>query len=144
MQTRFALDADDVKAALEAAEKEALGQAWVVSIAIVDDGGHLLGFLRGTGASPLSAQFAVAKARTAALSRRESKFYDDAVKGGRLAFVAADPILPLEGGLPITIAEHCLGGIGVSGVKSPEDAQIAAAGLRTFLARHAILGGTGG
>jgi len=144
MQLRHSLDFDDVKAALEAADREAAHNGWAVSIAILDDGGHLLGFLRRNGATALSAQFAVDKARTAALSRRESKFYDEAVKGGRLAMLAAQNVLPLEGGVPVLVGGHCLGAIGVSGVKSAEDAQIAAAGLRILLDRVPIGGGTPG
>jgi uncharacterized protein GlcG (DUF336 family) len=144
MHVRFSLDADDVKAALAAAEQEATRHGWAVSIALLDDGGHLLGFLRLSGATPLSAEFAVDKGRTAALSRRESKFYDDGVKGGRLALLAAKSVLPLEGGVPVLVDGHCLGGIGVSGVKSAEDAQVAEAGVRAIVARRPPGGGTVG
>ena len=71
---------DDVQAALDAARAEAVKNGWVVSISVVDDGGHPLGFLRLTDAAPLSAQISLGKARTAAISRRESKFYEDVVK----------------------------------------------------------------
>src|SRR5579863_7113022 len=85
VKSRVALEVDDVQAALEAARAEAVKNGWAVSIAVVDDGGHALGFLRLNEAAPLTAQIAFGKARTAALSRRESKFYEDAVKSGRTA-----------------------------------------------------------
>src|SRR6185437_7095070 len=83
VKSRVALEAQDVEAALEAAKN-----SWIVSIAIVDDGGHPLGFLRLTDASPMTAQISFGKARTAAISRRESKFYEDIVKNGRIAFLS--------------------------------------------------------
>ncbi|MGA9028701.1 MAG: heme-binding protein [Steroidobacteraceae bacterium] len=136
MKPRFSLDADDVKAALDAAQTEAHTNGWIVSIAVVDDGAHLLGFLRLTGATPLSAGIALEKARTSALSRRESKFYEEVVKNGRHAFLSVPNIIALEGAVPVTVDEHCVGAIGVSGVKSDQDAQIAAAGRRAILARR--------
>ena len=136
MKPRVALDADDVKAALEAAQNEAHDKGWNVSIAVVDDGGHLLGFLRLTNATPLSAGISVEKARTAALSRRESKFYEEVVKNGRLSFLSVPDVLALEGGVPVIIDEQCVAAIGVSGVKSDEDAQVARAGVNAVLARR--------
>ncbi len=135
MKTRLVLAADDVKAALDAAQAEAAANAWIVSIAITDEGGHLLGFLRLTDATPLSARIAVEKARTAALSRRESKFYEDAVKGGRTAFLSVPDLTLLEGGVPVMIGNECIGALGVSGVRSDQDAQIAAVGVKAILAR---------
>ncbi len=136
MKSRVTLEAEDIKAALEAAQTEARNQGWVVSIAVVDDGAHLLGFLRLTNATPLSAGIAQEKARTAALSGRESKFYEDVVKGGRVSFVSVPGVLALEGGVPVIIDDQCVGAIGVSGVKSDEDAQIARAGVKAILARR--------
>lgn len=134
MKSRVALEVEDVQAALEAAKAEALQNSWVVSIAVVDDGGHPLGFLRLNEAAPLTAQIAFGKARTAALSRRESKFYEEVVKNGRTAFLSVE-VTALEGAVPVMIANQCLGAIGVSGVKSDQDAQIANAGIRAILAR---------
>lgn len=130
MNTKPVLSLADVKRIALHAEAEALRNAWAVSIAIVDDGGHLLWLQRLDGASPLSAHIAPAKAHTAALARRDSKFYEDMINGSRPAFLSA-PALEgmLEGGLPILVDGHCLGAVGVSGVKSSEDAQIAAAGI---------------
>jgi glc operon protein GlcG len=101
-----------------------------VTLAIADDGGHLLWLQRLDGAAPISAQIAPAKARTAALGRRESKAYEDMINQGRASFLSAPGLEGmLEGGVPIMADGHCLGAIGVSGVKSTEDAQIARAGM---------------
>jgi glc operon protein GlcG len=135
VKSRVALEVEDVQAALEAAKAEALKNSWVVSIAIVDDGGHPLGFLRLNEAAPLTAQIAFGKARTAALARRESKFYEDAVKNGRTAFLSVTDLTTLEGAVPVMVAGQCVGAVGVSGVKPEQDAQIANAGARAILAR---------
>ena len=135
MKSRVALEVEDVQAALEAAKAEALKNSWVVSIAIVDDGGHPLGFLRLNEAAPLTAQIAFGKARTAALARRESKFYEDAVKNGRTAFLSVTDLTVLEGAVPVMVAGQCVGAVGVSGVKPDQDVQIANAGVRAIVAR---------
>ena len=130
MKTKPALELADVKAVAAAAEAEALKHQWAVSIAIVDDGGHLLWLQRLDGAPPISAHIAPAKANTAALGRRESKVYEDVINGGRVSFLSAPDLEGmLEGGVPILKDGQCLGAVGVSGVKSPEDAQIARAGI---------------
>ena len=130
MKTQFVLEASDVKAIAAAAEAEALKNNWAVSICIVDDGGHLLSFQRLDGAAPISAHIAPGKARTAALGRRESKVYEDIINGGRVSFLSAPDLEGmLEGGVPIMKDGQCLGAVGVSGVKSTEDAQIAKAGI---------------
>jgi len=120
----------DIKLIAAAAEAEALKNHWAVSISIVDDGGHVLWLQRLDGAAPISAQIAPAKALTSALGRRESKMYEDVINGGRFSFLSA-PTLEgmLEGGVPIMKDGQCLGAVGVSGVKSAEDVQIARAGL---------------
>lgn len=130
MKLRPSLELSDVKAILAAAEAEALRHQWAVTIAIVDDGGHLLCLQRLDGAAPVSAHIAVAKAHTAALGRRDSKAYEDMINGGRYSFLSA-PTLEglLEGGVPIVQDGVCLGAVGVSGVKSFEDAQVARAGI---------------
>ena len=101
-----------------------------MSIAVVDDGGHLLWLQRLDGAAAISAQIAPAKAHTAALGRRESKIYEDIINGGRTSFLSAPALQGmLEGGVPILRDGQCIGAVGVSGVKSSEDAQIARAGI---------------
>jgi uncharacterized protein GlcG (DUF336 family) len=130
MRTQPVLGLAEVKAIAAAAEAEALNNQWAVSIAIVDGGGHLLWLQRLDGAAPVSAAIAPAKARTAALGRRETKVYEDMINGGRTSFLSA-PLIEgmLEGGVPIVVDGHCVGAVGVSGVKSSEDAQIARAGI---------------
>ncbi|HVW69079.1 MAG TPA: heme-binding protein [Steroidobacteraceae bacterium] len=135
MKSRVALEADDVQAALDAARAEATMNGWAVSIAVVDDGGHALGFLRLTDAAPITAQIAYGKARSAALSRRESKFYEEVVKNGRTAFLSVTDFTTLEGGVPVIIGGQCVGALGVSGVRSDQDAQVAAAGVRAIASR---------
>lgn len=130
MKTKDLLEAADVKAIAAAAEAEAVKNNWPVTIAIVDDGGHLLWLQRMDGAAAISAHIAPAKAQTAALGRRESKIYEDVINQGRMSFLSA-PLLQgmLEGGVPVMKNGQCLGAVGVSGVKSTEDAQIARAGI---------------
>lgn len=130
MKTKDMLEAADVKAIAAAAEAEAQKNNWPVTIAIVDDGGHLLWLQRMDGAAAISAHIAPAKAHTAALGRRESKIYEDVINQGRVSFLSA-PLLQgmLEGGVPIMKNGQCIGAVGVSGVKSTEDAQIARAGI---------------
>ena len=130
MKTLAVLESSDVKAIAAAAEAEALANRWAVTIAIVDAGGHLLHLQRLDGAAPISAHIAPAKAHTAALGQRESKVYEDMINGGRVSFLSAPDLQGLlEGGVPIVKDGQCLGAVGVSGVKSSEDAQIAKAGI---------------
>ena len=130
MKNKPTLELSDAKKIAAAAEAEALKNNWAVSIAIVDDGGHLLHLQRLDGAAAVSAHIAPAKAHTSALGRRESKVYEDIINGGRYAFLTAPAIEGLlEGGVPIMKDGQCLGAVGVSGVKSSEDAQIARAGI---------------
>ena len=130
MKTKPYLTADDARNMANAAQAEALRNQWAVTIAIVDDGGHLLWLQRLDGAPPISSHIASAKARTAAVGRRESKVYEDTINQGRFSFLSA-PTLEgmLEGGVPVVMDGHCIGAVGVSGVKSTEDAQIARAGI---------------
>lgn len=130
MKSKSVLELADIKAIAAAAEAEALQNKWAVSIAIVDDGGHLLYLQRLDGAAPISAHIAPAKANTAALGQRESRVYEEMINGGRVSFLSAPTLHGLlEGGVPIMKDGHCLGAVGVSGVKSTEDAQIARAGI---------------
>jgi uncharacterized protein GlcG (DUF336 family) len=130
MKSSHTLELADVKLIAAAAEAEALKNNWAVTIAIVDNGGHLLHLQRLDGAPPISAHIAPSKANTAAMGRRESKVYEDVINGGRAAFLSAPYIHGmLEGGVPILKDGQCLGAVGVSGVKSNEDAQVARAGI---------------
>ena len=130
MKTKPVLEFADVKTIAAAAEAEAIKNNWAVSICIVDDGGNMLWFQRLDGAAPISAHIAPGKARTSAMGRRESKVYEDMINGGRVSFLSAPDLKGLlEGGVPIVKDGQVLGAVGVSGVKSNEDAQIARAGM---------------
>ena len=130
MKSTHFLELADIKAIAAAAEAEALKNQWAVTIAIADAGGHLLWLQRLDGAPPISAHIAPAKAHTAALGRRESRIYEEVINGGRVSFLSAPEVRGmLEGGVPIMKDGTCLGAVGVSGVKSSEDAQIARAGI---------------
>ena len=130
MKTKSFLELADAKVIAAAAEAEALKNNWAVTIAIVDDGGHLLWLQRMDGAAALSSHIGPAKAHTAALGRRETKGYEDIINGGRTAFLTVPGVHALlEGGVPIVKDGAVIGAVGVSGVKSNEDAQIAKAGI---------------
>ena len=134
MQSKPMLTLEDVKRIAAAAEAEALANNWQVVIAIVDDGGHPLWLQRMDGAAPLSSYIAQAKAKTAALGRRESKIYEDMINNGRVSFLSAPEIEGmLEGGVPVIVDGFFIGAVGVSGVKSVEDAQIAKAGIAALV-----------
>ncbi len=128
MKTRAMLTLEDCRKISAAAEAEAVRNNWNVAIAILDDGGHLLHLVRMDGATPANAEIAVLKARTAALTRRSSKMWEERVANGRLSMLRM-PVLPVQGGLPIVVDGVCIGGIGASGVQSHEDEQICQAGL---------------
>ena len=130
MQTKFVLTTDDVKKIAAAAEAEALTNNWPVTIASVDDGGHLLWLQRMDGCAAISAHIAPSKAKTAAMGRRETKIYEDIINNGRTAFLTAPYIDGLlEGGVPIVVEGQVIGAVGVSGVKSEQDAQVAKVGI---------------
>lgn len=116
------------RAVLAAAEDEARANGWRVAIAVVDDGGHLYAFARLDETQLGSIQVAIGKARSAVLFRRETRLWEEALKGGRLSPLAFPDLLPAEGGIPLVAAGQIVGAIGVSGVRPGEDAQIARAG----------------
>jgi glc operon protein GlcG len=128
MRTKPCLTSADAKTMMAACLAEAEKNNWVVTVAIVDDGGFMLLVERMEGAAVTTAEVAIGKARTAALTRRPSKFLEDRVKE-RPAFIAFPAGLLIQGGLPITHQNECVGGVGVSGVQSFEDEQIARAGI---------------
>ena len=135
MKNTVELEFADVTNIAAAAIAEARKNQWAVTIAIVDAGGHLLSLQRMDGAAALSAHVAAAKARSAAVGRRDTKGFEDMINGGRTAFLSA-PFIDgmLEGGLPILHNGQCIGAVGVSGVKASEDAQVAAAGIAALVA----------
>jgi glc operon protein GlcG len=128
MLTKHVLGVAEITQILAAARAEAEKNQWAVTIAVADDGGHLLGLLRLDGCAPVGAYIAVEKARTAALGRRESKVYEDMINGGRTAFLSAPLSGSLEGGVPVIVDGQVIGTVGVSGVKADQDAQVAKAG----------------
>jgi len=129
MKTRKSLELSDVQKIIEAASAHARAKGWPVTICVTDDGGHLLGLARLDGAAPFTASMAVSKANTAALGRRESGIFEDAINKGRTALATAPFPGLLEGGVPILADGQCIGAVGVSGVKSAEDAETAKAGI---------------
>jgi uncharacterized protein GlcG (DUF336 family) len=133
MKTRPELTLADCEKISAAATAEARRNKWIVAIAILDDGGHLLHFARMDGATPANAAIAVEKGRTAALSRRSSGAWEERVKQGRTSMLKMPGILPVQGGVPIMVEGTCVGGVGVSGVQSHEDEQIAQAGINALL-----------
>jgi len=135
MKARQELTLDDCEKVAAAALAEARQNKWIVSIAILDDGGHLLHFVRMDGASPASAAISVEKARTAAMTRRTSGMWEERLKQGRTAMLKMPGILPVQGGVPIIAEGSCVGGVGVSGVQSHEDEQIAQAGIDALLGK---------
>jgi len=135
MKTKPVLELADVQRIAAAAEAHAKSKLWPVCIAIVDEGGHLLHLQRLDGTAATATYIATSKANTAALGRRESKVYEDIVNGGRTAFLSAPMVQGLlEGGVPIVIDGQCIGAVGVSGVKSSEDAEVAKAGIAALSA----------
>jgi len=135
MKTKQMLTLEDAKKIAEAALVEASANNWPVTISVVDDGGHLLFMQRLDGAPPMSATMSPAKATTAALGKRDTKLFEDMINNGRFAFLSA-PVLEgmLEGGVAIMVDGQCVGAVGVSGVKSNEDVQIAKAGIAALIA----------
>jgi len=129
MRNRPTLTSTEVQAMASACKAEATRNGWNVSFAIVDEGGFLLYFERMDDARhPLTAEVAIEKARTAALLRRPTKVWEDGVKD-RLGLLRFPHLMPLQGGMPITVNGECVGAIGVSGVHSSEDEKIATAGV---------------
>lgn len=127
MRMKPALTASDVERIAAACKAEAARNRWSVTIAIVDDAGMLLYLERMDGAGPVTAEIAAGKARTAAITRRPTKAWEDRLKD-RIAFLKVPDLMPIQGGVPIVHEGECVGAIGVSGVQSHEDEQIANAG----------------
>jgi glc operon protein GlcG len=133
MKTRPMLTLEDCRKISAAAEAEAEKNNWNVCIAILDDGGHLLHLIRMDGATPANARIAIEKGRTAAESRRSTAVWQERIKP-RPEMLGMPGITPIQGGLPIMVEGACVGGVGISGVQSHEDEQIAAAGIKALTA----------
>jgi glc operon protein GlcG len=132
MKTRSMLTLDDCRKITAAAEAEAKKNNWIVCIAILDDGGHLLHLARMDGATPANARIAIEKGRTAAETRRSTANWQERV-GKRPELLRMPGVTPVQGGLPIVVEGTCVGAVGISGVQSHEDEQIAAAGIRAVV-----------
>ncbi|HET7362474.1 MAG TPA: heme-binding protein [Burkholderiales bacterium] len=131
MKQRPMLTLDDCKKISAAAEAEARRNNWNVCIAILDDGGHLLHLARMDGATPANARIALEKGRTAAETRRSTANWQERV-AKRIELLRMPQVTPVQGGVPIVVEGTCVGAVGVSGVQSHEDEQIAAAGIKAL------------
>ncbi|MDO8412235.1 MAG: heme-binding protein [Gallionellaceae bacterium] len=130
MATKPVLTLDEAKSIAAAAEAEAALNAWRVVIAVVDDGGHLLYLQRNHDTQFGSVETAIKKAQAAVAFQRPTKVSEDAVLSGRLIHLALPGVIPAEGGVPVTRDNQIIGGLGISGVRSFQDGQIAQAGLQ--------------
>ena len=128
MKTKPLLTIEDCERIYAACKAEAQKNKWNVTVAIVDDGGHLLLLKRMDGTAPVTAEIAELKSRSAAVSRRSTKVSEDRIAGGRVALLRMPP-LPVQGGVPIMVQGECVGAVGVSGVQSHEDEQVCNAGI---------------
>ena len=132
MRAKPSLTAVDVKKMLAACEAKANeNRSSTVAIAIVDDGGFLLGFQRMDGVAPVSAEVAIGKARASAVTKQPTKVFEDRVKE-RPAFATFPAGVLIQGAVPLIHQSECVGAIGVSGVKSAEDEQVAQAGANAL------------
>ncbi|EEZ4380710.1 MULTISPECIES: heme-binding protein [Escherichia] len=127
MKTKVILSQQMASAIIAAGQEEAQKNNWSVSIAVADDGGHLLALSRMDDCAPIAAYISQEKARTAALGRRETKGYEEMVNNGRAAFVTAPLLTSLEGGVPVVVDGQIIGAVGVSGLTGAQDAQVAKA-----------------
>ncbi len=132
MASKPVLTLDDAKRIAAAAEAEALANAWRVVIAVVDDGGHLLYLQRSHDTQFGSVDIAIKKARAAVAFQRPTKAWEDAVLSGRLTHLALPGVIPSEGGVPLARNNQIIGGLGISGVRSFQDGQIAQAGANAL------------
>ncbi len=128
LASRVGLTLEVAKQISAAAEAEAAKNKWTVAIAIVDEGGHLIHLAKIDNTQYGSIDVAIQKAQTSAAFKRPTKVFEEAIAGGRNAIIGLKGALPLEGGVPIIHDGKVIGAIGVSGVKSTEDGQIAKAG----------------
>lgn len=134
LATKKVLTLDAAKQIAAAAHEEARKNHWTMAICIVDDGAHLLYLERMDGTQIASVIVAQDKAATAVRFKRPTKALEEVVAGGRFVVMKLAGATPIEGGLPIVVEGEVIGGIGVSGATSPQDGQVAAAGLAVLKA----------
>lgn len=133
MQTKAILGLAEVNAILDAAQREAEAHQWTVAISVTDDSGELLGLRRLDGAAPMTAMISAQKARSAALSHKETQVFEHMINEGRNAFLSAPLQGLMEGGVPVRIDGQVIGAVGVSGVKADQDAQVARASIAAVI-----------
>ncbi len=133
VSTKSFLTLEDAKLVAAAAEAEALRNNWPVVIAIVDEGGHLIYLQRLDNTQIGSVDVAIQKARSAIIFRRPTKVFEEQINQGHLRYLGLPGAIPIEGGLPIVMNDQFLGAIGVSGVRSHQDAQIAQVGINALV-----------
>ena len=137
MKTKHYLTLSDAEFLLDQAHQYAIQKSFNVSIAVVDETGNLLAMKRMDGAAPMTANLAIEKAKCSAMSRHPSKLFEDIIKGGQMGFLTMESFSGmLEGGEPIMYQGQLVGAMGVSGVKSFEDAEIAQVAIEKFLAQQ--------
>ena len=129
MQSKAVLSQADVSKVLDAAQQEAERENWAITVAVTDDGGHLLALRRLDGAAPFTADVATNKARSAAVGRKETQVFEEMINGGRTAFISAPMQALLSGGVPIVVDGQVVGAVGISGVKPDQDIQVAKAAV---------------
>jgi glc operon protein GlcG len=126
------LTLEGAKVMAEAAERLATERGWTVAVAVVDAGGGLILFHCLDETQAASQEIAVLKARTAARLHRPTKALEESIAGGRVALLSVPDMLSLEGGVPVRVNGKVIGAIGVSGMGSAQDAEVAAAGVAVF------------
>lgn len=137
MKTKHYLTLSDAEFLLNEAHQYAIQKSFDVSIAVVDETGNLLAMKRMDGAAPMTANLAIEKAKCSAMSRRPSKLFEDIIKGGQMGFLTMESFSGmLEGGEPIMYEGQLVGAMGVSGVKSFQDAEVAQVAIDKFVAQQ--------
>ena len=132
LASRKTLTLDLARRVAAGAEAEAKRNNWAVSIAVLDEAGHMMVFHRMDGAKLVATDIAIRKARTAVYFQGPTKALEEEVAGGRTALLPIDGFMPLEGGIPLIVDGVLVGAIGVSGVTGSQDAQCAQAGVRAL------------
>lgn len=132
MQSKAILSLDAINLLLDAAQQEAEREQWAITVAVADDGGHLLGLRRLDGAAPFTADVASHKARNAAIGRKDTQVFEEMINNGRTAFVSAPMQGLLSGGVPVKVEGQVVGAVGISGVTPAQDIQVAKAAVEAF------------
>lgn len=132
LPTRKTLTLEVARRVAAAAEAEARRNNWAVSIAVLDEAGHMMVFHRMDGAKLAATDIAIRKARTAVYFQGPTKALEEEVAGGRTALLPIDGFMPLEGGIPLMVDGVLVGAVGVSGVTGSQDAQCAQAGANAL------------